>query len=1691
MRPASSRVLTLWISVLCLLTAMSTLASAQPPAKRKASSVVARNAHAQPQLTADTWNGAAGDNNWGTGTNWSAGVPSSSDAVTIGTTTANVNINVAATAGTLTLSKAGDSATVQNGDSLTMSGNITNNGTLNLDSTTTYTELNIDATNVTLSGTGTLNLNGTAQYGYIQATTAGQMLTNSSTITGWGTFGNGSLQISNSGTINANNNGNILYLNPYSTTAATNSGTIEATNGGQLYFYDGATWNNTGTISAAAGSAVYLDEGVVINGGTFTTTGTGWIYGDSATVENATISSGSQYEVQNGGTTTFVGTITNKGTLTLGSTSTYSEFYVNTGDTTTLTGSGTVVMGSGAQYAYFTGGTGAALVNSNNTIEGYGTIGNGVLTLTNGGTINANTSPTVINTPLYISPLGGSTFTNTGTLEATNGGTLYIEQGNSGSIVGNLVNTGATIEASGADSSGNASNVILYAGSVTGGTLTTSGAGVIYGYQGVELIGVTNSGNFNVPNGQSIQTSGTITNSGTITLNSTSTYSELNLDANTTLTGKGTVVMGAGSQYGYIQSNGGTFTLTNSNNTIEGQGNIGNGNMTFVNNGTVNANVSGTTLFIDPSGTDTNTATMEATNGGTLYLEDGTFTNTGGTITAAASSSVILYSATVNGGTLSTSGTGATAGVIYGEQGTELIGVTNSGNFNVPNGQTIYMSGTITNSGTITLNSTSTYAELDLDANTTLAGSGTIVMGAGSQYGVLGQSNGGPFTLTNSGNTIEGQGLIGNGSGVFVNNGTVNANVSGATLTIEPISGGAADVNSKTMEATNGGELQLQGGSLTNTGGTITAAASSSVVLNATTVTGGTLTTSGTGSSAGVIYGENNASLVSLTNSGNFEIQNGELTYISGTIANSGTITVDSTSTYTSLDVLANATLSGSGKVIMGAGAQYAEINGAAGLTFTNSGNTIEGEGNIGEGNLVVTNTSGSMIADVSGATLTIEPNSTGFTNNGTVEAESGAILNIDGTLTNYNGTTKTLTGGSYIANGAGSVVYLGTSGGITTLSASATEENGGLIYTGNTGTTNALSGVTSITATGALTIGGVSFTDTGNFSNAGSLTILGGEVFKVATLSQISGGSLTAGTFVLDANLQLTGATQTITTNAAKLTLAGGTIENANSTNALAGLATNSGTLTIGGTSNNVSTTATSFSNTGTLTINHGDTFTAPKLTQITGTTLSGGIFVLSGNLDLTTSGISVTTNSSTLTLEGGTINSNGVNALSALASNTKSLTIDAAVTTTASSFSNTGTLIIDKSESFTAPALTQITTTGGITTLKSGTYVLAGNLDLSATENITVNAANLTLEGGEIKTGTTNDLANLNSNTGTLTLATAAAVTTSTTANFTNTGTVNAETGTKLTVGGTSNSYNQTAGKTTVDGTLAVGTSGGVNVTGGSILGAGTITGNTTVGNASGAIATINAGDTSKAGLLTITGTYTQLATGAFTGYVSGTTADTGYSQMKVSGKATLAGTITFTVASAFQSSLKVGQTFTVLTASSITGSFTNSTIAINSTFQFDVSYTATGVVLTVADVAADNKSSQPAAAQAVAVAKKTPTSVSGLRRVGYIKGQPVAVATAHSNAILARGSELSNLRAWDHVPVMGAVPVRAVVVTEVPRVVNAIPLRTQVSASDLRLEQVHPIGVQAPLARWMGTTIERREPVKTMPMLPHVTR
>jgi hypothetical protein len=52
------------------------------------------------------------------------------------------------------------------------------------------------------------------------------------------------------------------------------------------------------------------------------------------------------------------------------------------------------------------------------------------------------------------------------------------------------------------------------------------------------------------------------------------------------------------------------LTLTNVNNTIQGNGIIGNGGLALSNAGTIDANVSGQTLLLDGSGGITNTSLL-------------------------------------------------------------------------------------------------------------------------------------------------------------------------------------------------------------------------------------------------------------------------------------------------------------------------------------------------------------------------------------------------------------------------------------------------------------------------------------------------------------------------------------------------------------------------------------------------------------------------------------------------------------------------------------------------------------------------------------------------------------------------------------------------------------------------------------------------------------------------------------------------------------------------------------------------------------------------------------------------------------------------------------------------------------------------------------------------------------------------
>ena len=323
-------------------------------------------------------------------------------------------------------------------------------------------------------------------------------------------------------------------------------------------------------------------------------------------INNLTIDSDDSLAISDNHALTVNGSsISNAGNISLNSGNNPTELIIGS-STVTLSGGGTLTMGNNANNFIF-GTAGSNVFKNQETIQGAGNIGEGQLTLSNSGTINANAGTG--QNALVIQTSGGTT--NTGTIEATNGSTLVL----TGASGGNITNTGGTIKAI-----GSSSVVALQSGViVTGGTLTTSSGGVIEtpGGQTATLSGLTNSGTYNVSDNSTTIMQGTITNTGLLQLNSSNNPTVLKLNGNVTLKGAGSVTMDNNANNLIFGTAGGNV-LTNQQN-IQGAGNIGDGQMTLVNSGTINADAGPgqNALVMQTSGGTTNTGTLEATNGST------------------------------------------------------------------------------------------------------------------------------------------------------------------------------------------------------------------------------------------------------------------------------------------------------------------------------------------------------------------------------------------------------------------------------------------------------------------------------------------------------------------------------------------------------------------------------------------------------------------------------------------------------------------------------------------------------------------------------------------------------------------------------------------------------------------------------------------------------------------------------------------------------------------------------------------------------------------------------------------------------------------------------------------------------------------------------------------------------------------
>jgi fibronectin-binding autotransporter adhesin len=1132
------------------------------------SSLGAASALATTQTS--TWTDGGGDSNWSNSANWSpSGAPNNgtngfSDYNVIIGTPSPTNVNNDFTIDSLTLNSGG-SLNVLNNTGLTLDGpSLTNNSTITINSNQGGNNTILTLIGVTETGSGAIvldNSNALAQLNGLFS----QSSTN--TISG---FGDVNAELTNGGTVNADVNGQALTLQ---SNGMTNNSLFEATGGGSLNIGAIAvTQGSGGSIVAGTASTVNLINST-ISGGTLKSTGTTaaiQVTGGSTTSTISSLTNDATLNVVNNNQLNVTGNLANNGTITVNSNQGGNTTVLDFTNGGTLSGTGTIILNNSTTLAQLNGSLTQA---SGSTISGLGDIN---AALTNNGTVNANVSSQALN-------LQTSAMTNNATFEATNGATLSIN-----SIT-------VTQGTAGVVSAGAASAVNLVNSTISGGTLKSTGSGVIQatGTTTSTIDSLTNDATLNIINNNTLDVTGDLTDNGTITVNSNQGGNTTILSFNGgTLSGTGTIVL---NNSGTTSQLDGSLTQA-SGHTIEGFGQIP---ATLTNQGTVNANVASTTLEVRGASV-TNTSLMTATNGGELLFDNGVaVTNTGGQITANGGT-VVFSGASLTGGTLSAT----SPSIIVADNSTFGSGITiKSGTqVNADNNTELNVTGgTLTNNGTITVNpqSAGNTTIFNFAGNTLLAGTGTVVLNSGAAAAQL--NTGVSATLTQvATQTIQGFGQI---NAALVSSGTVNANVTNTTLTLQS----NAMTNNAVFEATNAGVLNINGIAVTQgASGTITAVngitgTSSYVVLNSATVSGGTLTTTGTG----IIEANGTSTINNVTNDGVLYVLNNEQLNVGGNLTNNGTITVNPTAqgNTTVLD-FTGGTISGTGTIILNS------LNGAAQLNGTltqASAHTISGYGDI---NAALTN-NGVVNANVNGQVLNLLTSA--MTNNLTFEATSGGSLNI-GAITITQGaagvvsaatgsvvnlTNSTINDGTLKSAGTGLFQIFGTStvGSLTSDAVVNIPNNQQLNVTGNLINNSTIT--VNPTAQGNTTV--LDFTG-GTLSGTGSIILnsLNGAAQLDGTLTQAS-TQTTSGFGEINAALTNNGIVNANVTNQAIKLM------NSNMTNSATFEATNGGTLAINGITVTQGTS-------GTISAIGGVTGTASSVVSMSNATIVGGTLTSTG---------------------------------------------------------------------------------------------------------------------------------------------------------------------------------------------------------------------------------------------------------------------------------------------------------------------------------------------------------------------------------------------------------------------------------------------------------------------------------------------
>ncbi|MGA2893337.1 MAG: hypothetical protein ABSE22_10730 [Xanthobacteraceae bacterium] len=511
----------------------------------------------------------------------------------------------------------------------------------------------------------------------------------------------------------------------------------------------GASITNSGNIDVTGSSAIEGD--LTITGGDITIASGVTVRLDDVTLDNValTVDGGSNVSIQidAGDTLTWAGAssqgpgagfsaivtdnnghIIHSGTLSLG----FSM--------TTFEGSGTVTENGGNT------GVPSTLINEGNTIDGYGQQGSGnpgSFTVTNeaAGTFDADVAG-----HSYIWDAGGSTITNQGLVEATNGGMFEIESTvqNDTTIVNNA---GGNIDAEAG------SEVLLSNATINGGTVTIAATGLLLGATpGTAGDSVAEIENATIDNSGTLESEGmftlnddTITNGGMIEAVNGGTIFNVSGDASMEASASGTVSVtgpfGSGSnaeaEMFTFSGAGGSLTLAGavtdtSADAVDAMNSGASGNISI----TANAAITGAINGVDA---------IESGSGNITIGGSGNLTGQNGYGVLAEQSATGLGDLLIDG-TGNVTGTGSTFDGILAE----ILNAADASNV------------TVSQTGGVSGGKTGIQAQTDGTGNETIiAGTGAVITGT-ADYGIGAYSTG-----------------TGNISVTTVTNDTVNSGSSG------------------------------------------------------------------------------------------------------------------------------------------------------------------------------------------------------------------------------------------------------------------------------------------------------------------------------------------------------------------------------------------------------------------------------------------------------------------------------------------------------------------------------------------------------------------------------------------------------------------------------------------------------------------------------------------------------------------------------------------------------------------------------------------------------------------------------------------------------------------------------------------------------------------------------------------------